>query len=619
MEKVVETKSCRHCGVKFDITNKDLEFYEKVSPIFNLETGLGKERPVSDNEPIKDLWNWKVKYLIPTPTLCPDCRAQRRLSWRNEIKLYKRNCDATWKQIVSIYSPDKPYKVYEQDFWWSDKWDSISYAKDFDFNRLFFDQFWDLLLEVPMQNIIWANNINSWYCNLAADNKNCYLISESSNNEDSYYWYWLQKSKDCVDTWFMLLCENCYESESCFSCINCFYIFNCNDCTYSYYLEDCIWCANCFWCVNLVDKSYCIFNKQYNKDEYEKTIKDLLKKEGIKKEFLDFKSKFPKKYSRITNSENCSWDQIENSKNCFKCFHAVEAEDCRYWEHVWRWAKDCMDVSTAWREVEKIYESINCWISDYNICFSVQCWSGSANLLYCAYCQWTKDCFWCVWLINKQYCILNKQYTKEEYNRLVPKIIEHMQKTWEWWEFFPSSLSPFWYNETVVEEYFPMTREEVINNTVISSEWNEPRDLKKEISPLQSKWQTFLHWPIFNRSDYEGPKPKVDKVIWADMLPNDINDIPDDILNWAIECEITKKPFRIIKEELAFYRKYNLPIPRRHPDQRYLDRSKLRNWQKIFSRVCDKCWIDIKTIYSPERPEVVYCEECYNKEVYWES
>ena len=100
------------------------------------------------------------------------------------------------------------------------------------------------------------------------------------------------------------------------------------------------------------------------------------------------------------------------------------------------------------------------------------------------------------------------------------------------------------------------------------------------------------------------------------MLPESISDIPDDILNWAIECEITKKPFRIIKQELEFYRKHNLPIPRRHPDQRHLDRMKQRNPRKLFDRKCDKCGKEMKTTYPPEREEIVYCEGCYNKEVY---
>ena len=120
----------------------------------------------------------------------------------------------------------------------------------------------------------------------------------------------------------------------------------------------------------------------------------------------------------------------------------------------------------------------------------------------------------------------------------------------------------------------------------------------------------------FKWSDYEPPFPKVDKIIKASMLPEDITKIPDDILNRAIECEVTKKPFRIISQELEFYRKHNLPIPKRHPDQRHLDRMALRNPRKLFDRKCDKCGKDIKTTYSPDRKEIVYCESCYEKEVY---
>jgi CxxC-x17-CxxC domain-containing protein len=121
---------------------------------------------------------------------------------------------------------------------------------------------------------------------------------------------------------------------------------------------------------------------------------------------------------------------------------------------------------------------------------------------------------------------------------------------------------------------------------------------------------------IFNWSTYETPFPKVEKIIPANKLPENISEIPDDILSWAIECEITKKPFRIITQELEFYRKYNLPIPRRHPDQRHLDRMKLRSPRKLFERKCDKCGKNMQTTYAPERPEIVYCEDCYEKEIY---
>lgn len=63
--------------------------------------------------------------------------------------------------------------------------------------------------------------------------------------------------------------------------------------------------------------------------------------------------------------------------------------------------------------------------------FSYNCWTSS-ELAYCIDCYDTKNCFGCIGLRNKQYCILNKQYTKEQYEELVPKIIEHMTKTGEW-------------------------------------------------------------------------------------------------------------------------------------------------------------------------------------------
>lgn len=74
----------------------------------------------------------------------------------------------------------------------------------------------------------------------------------------------------------------------------------------------------------------------------------------------------------------------------------------------------------------------------------------------------------------------------------------------------------------------------------------------------------------------------------ASDLPS-IDKVTDDILQQAVICEITNRPFRIIKQELDFYRKYNLPLPRRHPDQRHAERLQLRNPRKLRERLCAKC------------------------------
>lgn len=117
-ETIVETKQCKKCSSSFSITDADRIFYEKIGPSFGGE-----------------------KYAIPAPTFCPECRQKRRLSWRNERKLYKRKCDFDGKDIISIYKPDVPYTVYAPDIWWGDQWNPLDYGKEFDFSKPFFEQF----------------------------------------------------------------------------------------------------------------------------------------------------------------------------------------------------------------------------------------------------------------------------------------------------------------------------------------------------------------------------------------------------------------------------------------------------------------------------------------------
>jgi len=577
-EKTIQTKVCKQCNSNFDITDKDLEFYDKISPVFSGE-----------------------KFSIPSPTLCPDCRQQRRLSFRNERKLYKRKCDLTWKNIISMYSPDKNFKVYDYKEWWSDKWDAMDYWIDFDFEKWFFEQFWKLDKLVPKSNLFVSNSENCEYTNLLKYSNNCYYAIAGSQNEDCYHSTFIMGCSNVLDSLFIFNSENCYENVDCYTSFNLFFSQSSKDCRDSYFLYNCEWCENCFWSINLKNKKYYIYNKKYSKDEYFKKLNEILKEDwyinkNIKK-LNDIKLKSTHKNYNWVQNDKITWDYISFSKDTFNSYDCTYLENCKYctWLHK---SEDCYDHYAWWIWWKLWYENHLCWNWFHNLLFSNCCEDNCTNLYYSQHCQSVNNCFWCVWLKNKEYCILNKQYTKEEYEKLVPKIIKHMQlphpnpllrgegeTTSEWWEFFPSSISPFWYNETVAYEYFPLTKQE-----------------------SQDCW--------FNWSDYITPIPKVSKIIPADKLPDNISDIPDDILNWAIECEVTKKPFRIIKQELEFYRKHNLPIPKRHPDQRHLDRMALRNPRKLYDRKCDKCSVDMKTTYSSDREEIVYCEECYNMEVY---
>lgn len=557
-------KSCRQCGQKFEITEEDLKFYEKVSPAFTGE-----------------------KSLIPSPTLCPLCRSQRRLAFRNVRKLYHRKCDLSGKQILSIYSPDKPYTVYDHKEWWSDKWNALSYGRDFNFSKPFFKQFEELMKDVPHMNVVSDDNENCDYCNLTANGKNNYLIFESSNNEDCLYGFWLQKCTDCADTFFAHECEECYEIDNCYNCNNLKWSKNCRNCFDSSFLYDCSGCKNCFMCTNLRQKEYCVSNKQLSKEEYKKEVSKYLdgsreNLESAKKKFNEFLLTKPHRSNQIFQSENCTGDYIQESKNCSVCFHAHLAEDCKYAEHVWRQSNNNMDVSTVGREAELVYEAINTGIGAFHDLFTIKCWSGTSNLIYCMECFSSKDSFGCIGLRKNQYCILNKQYSREEYEKLVPKIIEDMKTNSEWGEFFPIKISPFGYNETEAQEHFHMTKEEARD---IGAKWKDDE----------------------NPNKYEGEKV---------VIPNNIQEIDDSFIKKILTCESCNKNYKIISQELDFYRKHTIPAPNICPDCRHMQRLNARNPNRLWNRKCDKCGKKIQTSYSPKRPEIVYCEECYLKEVY---
>jgi len=558
-------KTCKQCGSGFEVTEEDMAFYDKVSPVFG-----GK------------------KYQIPPPTLCSDCRQQKRMTFRNERKLYKDKCDLTGKEMVSCFPPESSLTVYSQEAFWSDKWDPKELGRDYDFSKSFFQQMSELIASVPQIALLNTQTENSEFCHRIYDGRNNYMsIIALYAPENLLYTYYTMTCKDSTDTAFNQYCELCYETIDAEHCYNCLYGLRIRNCKDSYFLEDCIGCTNCFGCKNLHQKQYCIFNEQKTKDEYDQFIQScafgsLSAVKKMRKECDDFFLKLPNRPKMMIDAEGVTGADVYHCRDSIELYDWYESERmtfCALGEK----SHDCMDCY-GMGYGEFCYDSITIQYTNHSLfCATV---INTNDLIYCYECYAdSSSCFGCSSMKKGKYCILNKQYSKDEYEELVPKIIEHMQSTGEWGEFFPIELSPFAYNETVAQEYFPLTKEEVEAN-----DWKW-RDEKDEI-------------------------PKVEKIIKASQLPDSIDDIPDDVLNWAIECEVTSRPFRIVKQELEFYRRMKLPIPHLHPDERHKRRMALRNPRKLWNRQCDKCGKDIQTTYAPERPETVYCEECYLKEVY---
>lgn len=310
----------------------------------------------------------------------------------------------------------------------------------------------------------------------------------------------------------------------------------------------------------------------------------------MRKKFREYAEHEPRKYAEVVNATNCTGNYIKNAKNCKECFHCYDAEECAYGYHIFRGAKECVDCDTAGRNGELIYNSLTCGLDSSRIISSIRCFN-SQNLEYCTYCLNCSDCFGCDALVNKEYCILNAQYSKQEYESITEGIRNELKGKGEYGDFFPSSMSTFGINETAAMEQYPLTQEEARSKGFL---W-------EDISRGTYGKET-LRW-----------ENAQDEVIEADV----------NAVNSVFACIMCEKNYRIIPQELAFYKRLEIPLPRLCPDCRHMRRLKDRGPNRLWQRVCvcektnhrhsGKCQNEFQTPYAPERPEVVYCKDCYNE------
>ncbi|MBI2889090.1 MAG: hypothetical protein HYY10_04165 [Candidatus Liptonbacteria bacterium] len=576
-----EVRKCKECAAQFPIEADDIELYEK--------------------------------FKVPAPVRCPDCRQRRRYSWRNERVLYRRNCDLCRKSTVTIYSPNKPFKVYCPPCFWSDKWTGLDYGREFDFNKPFFPQWRELQLEVPRIALLTKNSVNSEYTNHSSNNRNCYLSFSTFESENIMHSanVWKQ-SRDCVDCYLASveggaeLCYECVNSARMFNCQFGVLLKDCTDCFYSYDLRS---CSNCCLSWNLRNKQYHILNVGHSKEEYEKRFAELNLGSFVGREALyaQFKELLEKralhKFAVIEKCVNVSGNMLFNSKNTRHSFDVDKTEDTKY-GIITPDVKNSMDSYHYGFACELIYES-HALIHDYDVKFTHLSYDNS-HLEYCDSCHNSENLFGCVGIKQGKYAIFNKRYEESEYAALKNRIIAHMKETGEYGEFFPPELSPFGYNETQGQVYMPLKKEEA--------------------AAKGYKWEDLT------------PGTFGKETLKPGSIPDDIKDIPDTILKEALACVSCTRNYNVVQAELDFYRRVQVPIPRACPECRYRRRLERRLPRKLWHRRCNcnaanskeqiahrntaphfhgdaPCPNEFETPYAPERKEVVYCEQCYQAEV----
>jgi len=545
-------KICEHCNNEFTVTEIEKSLSKKIG--------------------------------LEISTICFSCLLRQQLSFWFFGKFRKGKSDFSGENIITVLPENNRYPIYSLKEWHSDIWDAMDYGRDYNQEEPFFKQLKDLQEKVPHPHQNGANNFNCDYCDDVWNSKNCYLSRSMEECEDLLYSYRNLKVKNSID---LALCFTSDRSFSCLNCINSYKLFysrDSKDCIDSYFLFDCRNCQNCFMCWNLRGKSYCIENVQYTKEEYNKKLESF--NLGLYSSIRNLRNNFElilqnKAIHRLNfniKAYNSTGNNLINVNNCENCNTLSDSEN----------------TANSIRGT-KINNSLNCggcWYGEmngnssscsnsYDIKYSV--WSQSRFSEYLDLCIDCEYCFGCIGLKKKKYCILNKQYSKEGYEKLKDKIINKMKQDKEYGKFLPYSMSIGPFNFSTSFFYFPKTtKEEIIN--------------------LGGYWQDI------DESHIEG--------IDTNKLPDSIEDIDENICQQALICPYTGWRFNISSSELDFYKQNNIPLPRKHFDVRIKDLVKYSTVLETSRYDCFYCKNEIQAFYPKEWGyKNISCENCYQQNI----
>src|SRR3989338_4924476 len=547
-----ENKICSDCKTNFIIDEGDLNLYEKVG--------------------------------LKIPNKCFDCRMKQYFIFSNFGKFRKGTSDLSGTNFITVLPENARYPIYNSHEWWGDSWDPMNYGQDYNPDRPFFEQLKELQEKVPRPHQIGQNNTNCDWCDDTWGCKNSYLSRSMLDCENLNYGYRCIKIKDSFDIVYSFNLQNSYDCLECYDSFNLSFSQNSRDCIDSYFLFDCRNCQNCFMSWGLRNKQYCIRNQQYTKEEYEKGLSKIKfdSYESIDRLRQEFESNLKEQAVHRENFNIRTTDSVGNyMTDCDKCVNVFAweySQNCRNCMRGLK-SKDCIDMAFSWNlELSGRNSGVD---GGYEIKYSAA--SRGKYSEYLDLCKDVEYCFGCVGLKKKKYCILNKQYEKEEYEKLKVQIIADMEKRGEYGEFLPYSMGPGYYNLSNGMIYFPnIPREEVLKNGG--------------------------YWLTDDMSSQDG--------ISSLDLPDSVNNTDSSISTQALICPETHFRFNISLSEYEFHKRKNIALPRLHFDRRILKKMYKVSAIKSYPYKCFYCQKDIMAYYPPEWGyQKIACEECYKQNV----
>ena len=297
----------------------------------------------------------------------------------------------------------------------------------------FFTELQKIILSQPKLPVAVVNSEGCDFCNEVYNSKNLLYCFDSYNTTDSFYLFDSFMCANCGD------CDYAVESELCYESVDPYKAFNCDFIEYCDNIRDSAYCYNCtgnnlFGCVNLKNKSFCIFNRQFTESEYNEQVKKFksLSPEKIFTIVEALKKRFPLTQTVGGDNENTVYgNYIHFDKNCYLCFDAAYDENCAYIYDSFN-CKTSYDLTYVALGTELTYQAVDS-ATLFNCSFAVHA-RNCQDSSYLFNCFNLINSLGCVGLKNKEYCILNRQFNKQEYEKISIKILSELNKANLGWD-----------------------------------------------------------------------------------------------------------------------------------------------------------------------------------------
>jgi len=534
--------------------------------------------------------NWYRKFNVPPSKLSPMSRIKLMMGYFVVFDMWYNRHVETGAPLVSTTHPATGIRVLPDEEWFAK--DFISQAQDLSLERPFLDQLYELTRSVPQAasfNYVKPENSVAFislgdqdsYFVLACRSKRSFFCGSSQEIEDCAE---IECSREVRESYHIVHSKRIFKSRfllECYDCLNCDFLFDCRN------------CEKCFGATNKRNKKYIWMNEQLSEAEWEKRFSaiDLSSQSQLQtwkarfSELMQAESIWPENFN--LNTENCTGEYILDSTNIKNGFYVTSG--CRDLEYaVFPFDAPSHDgyLTIAPGGSSDTYYSIgtkSCSKTKFDMSIQSRC----QEMEYCGSCSDCEYCFGCVGLRHKKFCILNKQYSEEEYWQTLDALKCAMLERGEYGEMPSAKFSTQHWSGCGLRVLFGATKEEC----------------------LQFGMQDFEA----RAEGAEGPEIDPSKLQSIDELPDRIENI-DEIVGKPFYDYVFKRRFAYVKPELELYKKLGVFPPTFHYTHRMQNLFNQMNMPIYEPYTCAKCQKEVTVGKNPNYPDRrIYCKSCYHQ------